>query len=97
VAGIRFEWDAAKSRANQRKHGVSFEEAQSVFFDERALFMADPEHSDDEDRFLLLGLSVALRVILVCHCLRDDDHTIRIIHARRATKAEQEQYWSRVQ
>lgn len=95
MAGIRFEWDLSKDRANRRGHGVSFEEARTVFFDERALFMADPDHSGDEERFLLLGLSARLRVLLVCHCYREDDQIIRLISARKATRPELHQYWNR--
>ena len=86
MSRIRFEWDKAKDRANQKKHDVSFDEAQTVFFDERGLFMEDPDHSEDEDRFLLLGISSSLRVLLVCHCFRKDDEIIRIISARQANK-----------
>jgi uncharacterized protein len=95
MAGIRFEWDNIKDRANQRKHGISFEEAQTVFLDENALFMEDPEHSGIEDRFLLLGISYDLRVITVCHCYRYRDKFIRIISARKATKTERNQYLKR--
>ena len=77
MAEIRFQWDEAKNKANQRKHGVSFEEAETVFFDENALFMSDPDHSEAEDRFVLLGLSGALRVLIVCHCYRESDEVIR--------------------
>lgn len=96
MAGIRFEWDKAKARANLKKHGVSFEEGQSVFLDENALFMDDPEHSGMEDRFLLLGISSGLRVITVCHCYRERDKVIRLIYARKATKSERDQYWTRL-
>jgi uncharacterized DUF497 family protein len=85
---LRFEWSEAKNRANQRKHGVSFSEAQTVFFDEQAVEFFDDGHSDDEDRFLLLGVSSRLRVLLVCHCLREAGSVIRIISARRATAKE---------
>lgn len=96
MAGIRFEWDKVKNRANLKKHGVSFEEAQTVFLDENALFMEDPEHSRTEDRFLLLGISSRLRVITVCHCYRERDKVIRLISARKATKSERDQYWTRL-
>lgn len=89
---MRFEWDAEKNRANFRKHGVRFEEAQTVFFDEEALVFDDPDHSDDEDRFLLLGFSALARVLVAVHCLRDRGDTIRIISARKATKTEREAY-----
>jgi uncharacterized protein len=82
-----------KDSLNRTKHGVSFEEARSVFFDEKARLMDDPEHSDQEDRFLLLGMSRKLRLLLVCHCYRESKEQIRIISARKATAAESEQYW----
>jgi len=85
---MRIEWDEVKSRSNARKHGVSFPEAATVFSDERALLLADPDHSDEEDRFVLLGLSAKLRLLIVCHCYRRDDEWIRIISARKATKPE---------
>ena len=88
---MRFAWDEAKNAVNLSKHGVSFEEAQTVFFDEGAILYDDPDHSDDEERFLLVGLSVALRVLIVAHCVRqeeDDDEVIRIISARRTTNRE---------
>jgi uncharacterized DUF497 family protein len=90
---IRFEWNTAKDRENARKHGVSFEEAQTVFLDENAIRYFDPDHSDDEDRFLMLGMSFKLRVIVVCHCYRVSDSVIRIISARKANRKEQESYW----
>lgn len=92
MAGIRFEWDEKKSRQNIRKHGVSFEEAQSVFLDDHALRFFDPDHSEDEDRFLMLGLSFTLRILVVCHCYRERDDVIRIISARKATRQESEHY-----
>jgi uncharacterized DUF497 family protein len=85
---IRFEWDSRKASANLRKHGVSFEEAKSVFFDEQARLIDEPDHSEDEDRFVLLGLSQSLRLLLVCHCYRADGEVIRIISARKATRSE---------
>lgn len=85
---LSFEWDSAKSKANVRKHGVSFEEAQSVFFDESALLIADPDHSENEDRFVLLGLSARLRLLLVCHCFEVDKGLIRIISCRKASRKE---------
>ena len=92
---IRFEWDEAKSRENKRKHGVSFEEAQSVFYDENAIRYFDPDHSPDEDRFLMLGIRFKLRVLVVCHCFRVDDLLIRIISARKANRKESLNYWKR--
>jgi uncharacterized protein len=90
---IRFEWDEAKNQKNVRKHGVSFEEAQTVFLDENAVRFIDPDHSADEDRFLMLGLSCRLRVLVVCRCFRVNDSIIRIISARKADKAEEADYW----
>jgi len=87
-----FEWDEGKSRANRRKHGVSFEEARSAFLDEYARVLPDDEHSEDEERFLLLGMSTSLRIIVVCHCYRRKDEAIRIISARKADRDEQDQY-----
>jgi len=92
MKSLRFEWDQEKSLENQRKHGVSFGEAQTVFFDENAVEFYDDEHSEWEDRFLLLGISSKMRVLLVCHCLRESGSTIRIISARKATKNERELY-----
>lgn len=89
---LRFEWDPAKAGLNQKKHGVSFEEAQSVFSDERARLIDDPDHSDDEERFILLGPSSSLRVLVVVHCYRSQGNTIRIISARKATREEQRYY-----
>jgi hypothetical protein len=90
---IRIEWDESKSRLNLKKHGVSFDEAQSVFLDENAIRYYDPDHSDDEDRFIMLGLSFQLRVLVVCHCYRSDDQIIRIISARKANRKEAAAYW----
>ena len=98
VSDLRFDWDEAKNDGNQRKHGVSFEEAQTVFSDEHALFMGDPDHSDPEDRFLLLGLSSLLRTLVVCHCYRDREDLVRIISARKANSEERALYnrrWTR--
>ena len=98
VRELRFEWDEAKNAANQRKHGVSFEEAQSVFYDERALLIEDPDEASGEHRFVLLGLSDALRTLLVCHCYRERESVIRIISARKADRAERADYerrWAR--
>jgi len=89
---ITFDWDQAKARANERKHGVSFEEAQSVFYDEYARQFYDPEGSESEDRFLLLGMSNQARVLLVCHCERSQGDVIRIISARKATRNERKYY-----
>ena len=89
---LRFEWDERKNRENQRKHGVSFEEARSVFYDQQAVEFYDDSHGDIEDRFLLLGVSGRLRVLMVCHCLRQAGNVIRIISARKATRNEQNEY-----
>ncbi len=92
---IRFEWNDKKSTQNKKKHGVSFEEAQSVFYDERAIQYLDPDHSKDEDRFIMLGMSYKIRVLVVCHCYRMNDSVIRIISARKADKNEERDYWRR--
>lgn len=89
---IKFEWDSKKASLNQKKHGISFEEAQSVFFDELAIQFFDAESSETEDRFLMLGHSNNLRILIVCHCERDSGNTIRIFSARRATKSERKFY-----
>lgn len=96
MADLRFEWDSDKARSNERKHGVSFEEAASAFTDAEGLLIDDPDHSDDEDRFILLGLSSALRLLVVVHCLREAGDVIRIISARRADRAEARQYDERL-
>jgi len=92
---LRFVWDERKNAANKRKHGVSFEEGQTVFADEHALFMHDPDHSEEEDRFLLLGLSAIARLLVVCHCFREAPDTIRIISVWKATRPETAQYIGR--
>lgn len=94
MEGIEFTWDEQKNRANVRKHKVSFEEARSVFLDENALRFFDPDHSSEEERFIMLGMSFSLRVLVVCHCYREDDAVIRMISARKANKREQLNYWS---
>ena len=95
MADIAFAWTAAKAAANKRKHRVSFSEAQTVFYDEEALLLDDPDHSEDEDRFILLGLSASLRVLLIVHSYRDEDATIRIISARKANARERSIYEKR--
>jgi uncharacterized DUF497 family protein len=92
MSTLRFEWDERKALANERKHGVSFDEARSAFFDERARLIDDPEHSEDEERFILMGLSSSLRLLLVCHCYRSKANVIRIISARKATARESKSY-----
>lgn len=89
---MKFEWDASKAASNIQKHGVTFEEARTVFFDERARLINDPDHSETEDRFILLGFSSLLRVIVVCHCYRAEGNVIRIISARKATTTETKAY-----
>ena len=91
---ISFVWDEKKARENLEKHKVSFEEAQTVFFDPNARMIFDTEHSFDEERFILLGISSGLRLLVVCHSYREDDMVIRVISARKATKNEQKQYGS---
>ena len=93
MSDIQFKWDESKNQENQRKHKVSFEEAQTVFYDENAIRYFDPDHSDDEDRFLMLGMSFTLRILVVCHCYRENESVIRIISARKANKQEQLNYW----
>ena len=92
INGLRFEWDADKERGNWRKHGVSFEEARSVFYDENGLLIHDPDHSEEEDRYLLLGMSVKPRLLVVSHTYRSHDHVIRLISARAATPQERRRY-----
>lgn len=92
MQGLHFSWNESKARANRRKHGVDFSEASTVFLDDFARLIDDPGHSDEEDRFLLLGLSAHLHVLIVCHCYRHGNE-IRIISARKANKREQAQYW----
>lgn len=87
-----FDWDENKNRINLEKHGITFEEASTVFFDDRAILFDDPEHSIDEDRFLLLGMSETAKVCIVCHCYRESDTVIRIISARQATRKEKQRY-----
>ncbi len=91
---ISFVWDEKKAEENLKNHKLSFEEAQTVFFDPNARMIFDLDHSVDEDRFILLGISSALRILIVCHCFLEDDRIIRIISARKANKNEQKQYGS---
>lgn len=90
---IRFEWDENKNNINKKKHHVSFEEEKTVFYDEEALVIDDPEHSETEERFIILGFSNKANLLLVCHCYRDSDSVIRIISARKANKNESGQYY----
>jgi uncharacterized DUF497 family protein len=94
MKALRFTWDEAKAAENLRKHGVSFEEGCTVFADENARLKHDPEHSQQEDRFILLGFSAKLRLLIVCHAYRESDEVIRIISARKATPSERRQYGS---
>jgi uncharacterized DUF497 family protein len=89
---LRFEWDERKNRSNRRKHGVSFEEARTAFLDDNARVIPDPDHSEGEERFVLIGLSISLRVLIVCHCYRQTDEVVRIVSARRADQNEIKQY-----
>jgi hypothetical protein len=88
----RFEWDENKNTINKRKHKVSFEEAKTVFLDYNALYMPDPEHSETEERFVILGMSTKANLLIVCHCYRESDSVIRLISARKATTREEQQY-----
>jgi uncharacterized DUF497 family protein len=90
---LQFEWDQKKEKTNVKKHGVSFEEARTVFYDEYAMQFYDPDHSDEEDRFILLGLSLKPQVLVVCHCFRESEMVVRIISARKADKDEEREYW----
>lgn len=92
MTGITFTWDERKNRINQQKHGVSFLEAQTVFYDKLARLIDDPDHSQDEERVILLGMSQRMRLLIVCHAFYADEQIIRIISARKATKAEQRQF-----
>lgn len=92
MAELTIEWDPGKASANERKHHVSFEEAKTAFLDENARVIPDPEHSQDEDRFVLLGLSIKLRLLVVVHAYRESDHVIRLISARKADPSERRQY-----
>ena len=94
MGNIAFTWDRRKARSNLVKHGVSFEEAQTVFLDEYARLIDDPDHSGEEERFVLLGYSFQARCLIVSHCYREPNSVIRLISARRATTQEEETYWS---
>ena len=91
---LRFEWDEEKNKLNKKKHGVFFEEAKTAFYDEYAVQFYDPDHSEDEDCYILLGTSCKLQTLVVCHCFRESETVIRIISARKADKDEGEVYWS---
>lgn len=92
---LRFEWDDATEQINIRKHGISFDEARTVFYDEQAVQFFDPDHSDEEDRFILLGISFKLRTLVVCHCIRESEAAIRLFSARKADGDEEQEYWRR--
>ncbi len=92
MKNITFEWDNKKNEINKKKHKISFEEAQTVFYDSDALIIDDPEHSEQEDRFIILGLSKKANLLVVCHCYRESDSIIRIISARKATTTETRYY-----
>jgi len=94
MSELEFEWDDQKARANERKHGISFQEAQTVFYDENARLLYDSNHSFDEERYILLGISGSLYLLVVCHVYKEDRGIIRIISARKATKQESKQYRS---
>jgi len=87
-----FEWDENKNKVNINKHGISFAEASSVFYDDNAILFDDPDHSKDEERFLIIGMSISTRVLIVSHCYRSMGEVIRIISARKATKPETDYY-----
>lgn len=89
---LKFEWDPVKASSNIKKHGISFDEAKTVFDDDFGRLIPDPDHSEDEERFILLGMSYTLKILTVVHCYRDDDGVIRIISARASTKNEERQY-----
>jgi uncharacterized DUF497 family protein len=92
----QFEWDESKNKLNLKNHGIDFNDAQTVFFDSEALLIDDPDHSEQEDRFLMLGISSSLRLMVVCHCYREADGVIRIISARKAIKRERNQYTAKL-
>jgi len=95
MKGLQFDWDERKQKINISKHGVSFEEARTAFYDENAIQYFDPDHSEDEDRFLLLGMSIKPQILVVCHCFRESETLVRIISARKADKSEEQAYWRR--
>jgi len=90
---LKFEWDQKKDLSNIKKHGISFDEAQTAFYDEYAIHFFDPDHSEHEDRFLLLGTSFKLKTLVICHCFREEETVVRIISARKADKGEEQAYW----
>lgn len=92
---IKFDWDERKNESNIKKHGISFSEASTVFYDDDALIISDEEHSDNEERFVLIGFSYKYNLLVVCHCYRENDSIIRIISARKATKTEKSHYFKK--
>ncbi len=92
IKEVIFTWDEVKAQTNLLKHKISFDEAKTVFEDENARLIFDPDHSEEEERFILLGLSIKSKILTVVHCYRDDEQNVRIISARKSTKAEQTQY-----
>ncbi len=93
ICMITFEWDENKNIINKKKHHITFEEAKTVFYDEEALVIDDPEHSQEEERFIIVGMSKSANLLVVCHCYRASETVIRIISARKATKTETKQYY----
>lgn len=89
---LKFQWDEKKNKTNIKKHGISFEEASSVFYDEEALIISDEAHSQKEERFIMIGFSYKFNILVVCHCYRQNDSIVRIISARKATKKESNEY-----
>ena len=94
MKSLKFEWDKSKESTNIKKHGISFDEARTAFYDENAMQFYDPDHSSEEDRFILLGMSHKLNTLVVCHCFREEETRVRIISARKADKDEAKVYWS---
>jgi uncharacterized DUF497 family protein len=92
MVDLEFIWDEDKNQKNIKDHNISFDEAKTVFFDPNARVIYDPDHSKEEDRFIILGLSKLLNLLIVCHCYKEQEETIRIFSARKATKTEQKQY-----
>ncbi len=89
---LKFEWDENKNKLNIKKHGISFEEASTVFYDDEALIISDEAHSDNEERFIMIGFSYKYNLLVVCHCYRQNESVIRIVSARKATKNERKEY-----
>ena len=92
MSKLHFTWDSGKAGGKSKKHGISFDEAETVFYDENGDLMGDPDHSGEEDRFILLGMSARARLVIVCHCYRESDSVVRIISARKATRREKQFY-----